>query len=106
MWLLLMSESEKSQLSTLLPFSSSPDKSDPLNLQRCMLEELNLSCRCFNPEKSASTQLPRDISQLGLFIFFPDGGCAASCDFTSAIRSSNDSAGAGPVTSDGSFSEK
>src|SRR5687768_13712097 len=76
MWQLLISEPEKSQLSTLLLFRRSPDISEPINMQRCMLEELNFSCKFFNPEKSASTQFPRDMSQLSFFSCFPDGNSA------------------------------
>ena len=59
-WLLLKSEPEKSQASTLLLFRRSPDIPEPANLQRSKLDELNFSCRFFNPEKSASILLPRD----------------------------------------------
>lgn len=59
--LLLISELEKSQFSTLLPLSRSPDISEPIKRQRCKLDELIFSCRFFNPERSASTQFPLDI---------------------------------------------
>src|SRR3989344_361477 len=90
MWLLLISEPEKSQLSMLLFFNRRPDKLEPMNLQRCMLEELNFSFKSFNPEKSASTQFPRDMSQLSFFCCFPE---SASVENSVNKEASNSASG-------------